>query len=178
MKAHALPEATYLRKCLRYYASTGKLFWKKRPRAHFVSLRAYRTWNARFAGTEAFHAIRISQRGGAWHCYGTLDYRHYFAHRIIWKIVTGQEPSAIVDHEDQDGTNNKWKNLREATKGQNNINAANPHRGIWFDKARNKWAASVHVARKQIHLGRFNSKEEALYARKIKAVELYGEFIP
>lgn len=172
MTERPLPSAEYLRVCLRYVPETGQLFWRERPREHFSSLRGFRTWNARFAGKEAF---RAPQHSG--HLNGTLDWKHYPAHRVIWKIVTGEEPAALIDHKDRDPTNNRWENLREATKSQNNINST-VKLGIYFDKSRGKWAAGIRLKRKHIHLGRYSTREEALEARAARVREIFGEFAP
>lgn len=96
---------------------------------------------------------------------------------MIWKLVTGEDPTAIIDHKDRDSRNNRWRNLREATKSQNNINST-VKLGVTFDRARNKWQAYVKVRGKNRHLGRFDTKIEALTIRAKTARELYGEFAP
>lgn len=167
-----LPAVEHLRVCLRYEAETGKLFWNERPRSHFKTEGMWNTWNKRFAGKEAFCAPQSSG-----HLNGTLDWVHYSAQRIIWKIVTGEEPPLIVDHEDRNPKNNKWPNLRAATKGQNNINSTT-RAGVYFDKSRNQWAAEIGVRPKKIFLGRFNTREAASAARLEGVKKLFGEFAP
>ena len=46
--------------------------------------------------------------------------KKYGVHRIIWRLVTGQDPgSLIVDHWDDDRQNNSWHNLSLLTPGEN-----------------------------------------------------------
>jgi hypothetical protein len=47
--------------------------------------------------------------------------RYHLVHRIVFEIMTGQvvPPDMQIDHKDGDGTNNRWKNLRFATRSQN-----------------------------------------------------------
>jgi HNH endonuclease/AP2 domain len=167
-----LPPVEYLRACLRYEPDTGKLFWRERPTSHFETEGMWNTWNKRFAGTEAFHAPQSTG-----HFNGTLDWVHYSAHRVIWKLVTGEEPPRIVDHEDRDPQNNRWVNLRAATKGQNNINSTK-RAGVYFDKARNQWAAEIGTRPKKVFLGRFATREAAVAARSAGVKRLFGEFAP
>ncbi len=49
---------------------------------------------------------------------------NYAAHRLIFLWMVGRWPTNDVDHEDLDKTNNRWKNLREATQAQNRQNRA------------------------------------------------------
>lgn len=165
-----IPEQKFLRECLRYDRSTGKLFWRKRPAHHFVHVREYRRWNTRYAGLEAF--VHVTKWG---HRRGRLDGVSYLAHRIIWKLVTGKEPPDVIDHRDRDGQNNRWRNLRKATTPQNCINGS--RQGVHVQRGR--WRARVTgKAGERIHVGYFSSKEEALIARRNKNAELHGKFAP
>ena len=67
--------------------------------------------------------------------------------------------------------------MREATKGQNNINSTN-RAGVYFDKARNKWAAEIGVKPKKVFLGRYETREEAVAARVAGVKKLFGAFAP
>jgi hypothetical protein len=49
------------------------------------------------------------------------------------------------------------------------------YRGVYSDSKRNKWAADIRTNGRTIHLGRFDSKEEAARAYNKKALELFGE---
>lgn len=45
-------------------------------------------------------------------------------------------------------------------------------KGVYWDKSRGKWSASITFKRKNIHLGRFDNKQDAIEARK-RAEEKY-----
>jgi hypothetical protein len=49
-------------------------------------------------------------------------------------------------------------------------------KGVSFQKFKNKWRAIVVVLGKSIHLGYFDTKEEATIVRQTKAIELFKEF--
>lgn len=46
----------------------------------------------------------------------------YMQHRIIWKMMTGEDPEDTVDHEDGVPDNNIWTNLRKATMAEQSAN--------------------------------------------------------
>ena len=54
----------------------------------------------------------------------------------------------------------------ESERKLNNNNSSG-HRGISYDKVRNKWRAYIKYQRKNIFIGRFDTIEEAIEARKI-----------
>lgn len=167
-----LPDAAYLRSCFRYNKRTGILIWKKRPREHFATQRAFGMWNARYAGKEALTAVNTYG-----HLAGTLDNKKYVAHRVIWKLVTGQEPPHLIDHRNRKPSDNRWRNFRAATKGQNNINSS-LSRGVSFDKSRGKWAAYTKLNGRKIFLGRHETERAARLARISGVRELFGDFAP
>jgi len=112
----------------------------------------------------------------------TLDGRTYSLHRLAWLYMTGEWPDSFIDHADMDGMNNRWSNLRLATKGQNmqnrrpQKNSKSGRKGVGWLAANRKWRAYICVNRKFRHLGLFDSPEEASAAYLEAAKTLYGEF--
>ena len=99
--------------------------------------------------------------------------KRFLAHRIIYCMFHASMPD-LIDHIDQDPTNNRIENLRKADKRVNAINTGlnslnkSGVRGVYFQKG--KWEAFGHtkesgVRRKQ-HLGRFKTIEDARIARE------------
>jgi len=172
MRTVNLPSTEYLRACFSYDPDTGILQWKHRPRRHFPSLKEWKRWNARFAGTLAGHKQRHSSI--------TFANGGYLTHRIIWKWMTGKEPPPNIDHESRDGCDNRWINLRPADQTQQNWNKSlqknntSGHRGV--SPANGKWRAVIYVRKSQRHLGTFSTVEMAIAAYKTAARELHGEF--
>lgn len=113
-----------------------------------------------------------------------VDSRHYYAHRLAWFYMTGENlPSETeVDHKNRNRADNRWKNLRKATKSQNNHNTGirknntSGVKGVSWDSARQKWMASITVGNKQTGLGRFDAFEEAVSVREEAERRLHGEF--
>ena len=54
----------------------------------------------------------------------SVDGKLYRAHRLAWLWMTGAWPVAQLDHRNGVRHDNRWENLREATNGENNQNAA------------------------------------------------------
>lgn len=110
--------------------------------------------------------------------------KDYRAHRVIWVMMTGEEPAELIDHIDGDKANNKWANLRAATHSQNCANRKAPKRrrndaglpkGV-LPAANGAFDASICANHQRIKLGRFPTAEEAASAYAAKAAELFGEF--
>lgn len=106
----------------------------------------------------------------------------YKAHRIAWAIATGAWPQNMIDHINGDPSDNRWVNLREATKSQNMMNVGKIKsntsgvRGVGWSKAAQKWRAYIRHNKIDIHLGLFDNIEDARKVR-IEAVKKYhGNF--
>ena len=183
MAARSLPPAQFLRECFHYDHETGDLFWKERPRNHFKSDRAWSIANALSVGRYAGHVshgnstdyirVGINYKGNKWQTR---------AHRVIWKIVNGDIDNYEkfdIDHIDGNGLNNKISNLRLVTRSQNNQNMklrkdnSSGQYGVFYRKDINKWVARIHVKRKCVTLGYFNSKKDAVRERRLAEIE-YG----
>lgn len=85
-------------------------------------------------------------------------------HRFLLNDPSGK----VVDHINHDTLDNRKNNLRPITSAENaqNRKGAARHnvtniRGVIWDRFTNKWRAVLRVDGKQIHLGRFNTIEEA-----------------
>ena len=99
-----------------------------------------------------------------------------YAHRVVcWKKDDGHRPDE-TDHIDGNPLNNAWRNLRFG-KGENQKNcskAARQHlRAGWCCAARGP-AGLRRLARMAatIHIGIYDTKEEAIAARKLRRLAL------
>jgi len=79
-------------------------------------------------------------------------------------------------------SDNRWINLRLATRTQNNMNLPcrsdnkSGHRGVSFRKDTQKWNARIHLSGKTLLLGDFVDKADAAAARKAAEQLYFGEF--
>ena len=102
------------------------------------------------------------------------------AHRLAWFYMTGEWPKEI-DHRDGDGLNNAWRNLREATRTQNNANTGvrkdntSGFKGV-YEQLPGRYRAQIQVNDKRIYLGIFDSQDDARDAYWRAAEHYFGEF--
>lgn len=106
MPTKPLPSREELLKVLQYEPETGRLFWRECAERSLA-------WNNQYAGREAFSYV--NSRG--YRC-GRIRGQDYKAHRIIWRLVHGDEPE-FIDHIDGDQLNNRIENLRSVSHTQN-----------------------------------------------------------
>jgi hypothetical protein len=121
----------------------------------------------------------------------TLDPRGYVAgtpkgrgnnitmHRLLiyGEIVKG----GTTDHINGDRTDNRRSNLRRCTQAQNSRNtvlAKNNTSGVKgvSKTIEGKWKARITFERKNIHIGVYDTKEEAAAAYSSAALVLHGDF--
>lgn len=102
--------------------------------------------------------------------YVTVGKTHYKEHRLIWLRETGAWPVGQLDHIDNDRANNRISNLRDVTGSENQwntgLNKSNTsgYRGVAFHKGAGRYIAKIKRGGKQIHLGYFDTAEEAAKA--------------
>lgn len=88
------------------------------------------------------------------------------------------------DHIDRNPFNNRKYNLRPCTHHQNSMNSSIPKNnisgvmGVSWVKTRKRWRAYIKVDYKQIWLGSFKDKDDAIIARLKAEKEYFGEFAP
>lgn len=105
-----------------------------------------------------------------------------YAHRLIWCLMTGAWPEYEIDHVNQDKADNRWENLRPATRQENarnqGITARNTSgfKGVSFHKRTQKWRADIFIDGRQKSLGSFDTPEAASNAYQEAAVENFGQF--
>jgi hypothetical protein len=114
--------------------------------------------------------------------YIRIDYNLYPEHRLAWLHMTGEWPTAGIDHINCDRLDNRWSNLREATKAKNAMNMhiradnTSGYKGVSWSKIRRKWIAHITVDRKCRHLGSFDTPECAFIAYMKAAWDHFGDY--
>ena len=100
---------------------------------------------------------------------------------LLHRVVMGAKLGELVDHKNQNPLDNRRENLRLCTRRQNAANSklasnnTSGFRGVNFMKNRG-WRAHITINGKAIHLGMFETKEEAALKYNESAIEYFGEF--
>lgn len=163
MTDHRLPRSEietfdYLSRRLRYDADTGELRWTV-------------LFPGRLAGSvNSDGYVKLA-----------LERRDFKAHRIAWILHHGSAPpiGAHIDHINGNRTDNRIANLRITDAKGNCENSAKPvsntsgFKGVAKCAGSPRWRAFICHKRRQIHLGMFDTPEEA-HAAYCKAAKNLG----
>jgi len=110
-----------------------------------------------------------------------INRKPYRTHRLVYLYHHGYIPE-IIDHINQDASDNRVENLRPATRAENAYNCSfrpdntSGVKGVTWDKAKNKWFARLYADRMCINLGRFMNFDDAAKAIKVARAVYHGEF--
>jgi hypothetical protein len=153
-----------------YCPETGIFRWLPRVNPSPESWNS--TWAGKIAGT-------TNDRGYRTICINQID---YFAHRLAWVIMTNKWPTADIDHINMIKADNRWENLREATRTENFYNrhvrrdCVSGLKGAHKYKGRKLWGSAILIGGKKVSLGNFSCPAAAHFAYAIAASEAYGKF--
>jgi len=96
--------------------------------------------------------------------------------------MTGAWPKHQIDHHNLDKADNRWRNLREATRSQNQANrrahsnSRSGIKGVYLEGRSGRWRAQVQHKGRTHNLGRFDTAEEARAAYATAAAATFGEY--
>jgi hypothetical protein len=99
--------------------------------------------------------------------------KSYKAHRIAWVLYYGDISDMQIDHINHNRSDNRLCNLRCVTQQENKKNKSlqkrnkSGHTGVYWSQIKNKWYAVIGVSGKQICLGHFVNKNDAVTAREL-----------
>ncbi len=155
-------DAQQVRSLLDYDQDTGVFRWKET-----VSPFAPAGAVAGYVREDGYRAISMGNR-------------LYLAHRLAWLHITGEWPPDQIDHIDGERDNNRFHNLRSATKALNSINQrvrSDSKSGLkGVQRHKNRWAARIVIDGKRKRIGLFDTPEAAHAAYLAEAVRNFGEF--
>lgn len=150
------------------------------PDSGLFTWRVYRNRDAR-QGDIAGHVATIT--GGRKYIRIRIDRRQYFAQRLAWLYMMGAWPDWLIDHADNDGLNNRWLNLRQATVSQNSANRKRARlnttgfKGATLLKSgTRRYQAQITVRGNAKYLGVYSTPEDAHAAYLSAAEHYFGEF--
>lgn len=150
-----------LRSLLRYNPRTGVFVWVARSSPHSLNI---------VIGTQAGAPTKDGNYGRI-----MVDGVRYYTHVLAWLYMTGDVPTDEVDHRDRTRSNNRWSNLRAATRKQNTENR--DVEGVDWMPRLGKWRARIFHNGHSRYLGVFKSIKLARAARR-KAVREFFTHAP
>ena len=177
----ALLSPEELKSIIEYNPETGEMTWRIREPSSFSCGKQSAEhncaiWNGRIAGTPALSFVNNNG-----YLSGSACGRSYKAHRVAWAIYYGEWPKGDIDHVNRVRTDNRISNLRSATRSENLRNTGILDRntsgvtGVSWAAERGQWNAKIGHRRKQINLGYFAQKKDAVQARLDAEIRIWGK---
>jgi hypothetical protein len=109
---------------------------------------------------------------------GVTRFGACYLHRLVMEMFGHDLTGVTVDHRDRNKLDNRRRNLRVATQGQQTKNVGRRRNnksgfiGVHWSKAAGKWHAQIRIDGRKRHLGSFADPAEA--ARTYDAAALAG----
>ncbi|MEQ1964368.1 HNH endonuclease [Xenorhabdus khoisanae] len=153
-----------LKELLDYNPDTGFFTWKKT-----VNRSALAGQKAGTVNSNGHIAIKISRRA-------------YLAHQLAWLYMTGGWPAHEIDHMNVNGSDNRWCNLRQCTRTENEMNKGirsdntSGYKGVSWNKRAKKWMTKVKLNNKCVFSGYFDDIELADLAAREARDKYHGKF--
>lgn len=168
----ALP-VNKLRELIRLDPITGFLYWLPRDPESFsdgprLATHSANQWNSLRSGKRALNSLTAY----GYLC-GNIGRKFFFAHRVAFSLANNRWPEFTIDHQNGIRTDNRPDNLRDVSSIENQRNKKTPITnktgviGVQWIADRMKWRAVIKDHGKKIHIGMFDSIDEAASARKL-----------
>jgi len=103
-------------------------------------------------------------------------------HILMHRIIMNPSNQMVVDHINHNIIDNRKHNLRICLQIDNaknctkQINNTTGITGVLWDKRYQKWKSIIGINNKQIHLGYYDDKNDAIKVRKEAEVKYFGEY--
>lgn len=151
-----------------YNQDNGELCWKERSIGMCKTEHAMKSFNNKKAG-KSVGTVRDNESGKT---YLSVKFggSHYLVHRICYVIMTGKQPE-FIDHINGNGIDNRWANIRSVSLTENNRNMrlfktnTTGIAGVGTGR-NNRWQSCISINNRQINLGEYDTKAEAIAARR------------
>lgn len=114
------------------------------------------------------------------YAYGKVNGKNVYLHRLVYQEEFG-EHGDLVDHVNGNRLDCRCSNLRRASHSENRRNTGktrgtSKYIGVYYNKKRSKWCASIQHEKKNKHIGYYDKEIDAAKAYNAMARLYYGEF--
>lgn len=132
--------------------------------------------------TNAIYLNKVKDRKWSLDGHGYVTSGTYGKHIKLHRLIMDAPKGMYVDHIFHDKLDNRIEHLRVCTNSENvqnqdkQPNNTSGHKGVWWDKSRNKWAVQIRANSQRFNIGRFVNKQDAIKAYDDAAIKYQGEF--
>jgi hypothetical protein len=158
--------AEIVRELLHYDPAAGVLTWRERDRQWFKSDHSCIAWNRKLAGKRA-GCVWTNPVTGFKRRHVAIFRKQRLEHVIAWMWMADDPIPPQLDHENRDGTDNRWSNIRASTNAENCLNRSMRRTNLsgvtgvdWHGKL-GKWRARCTISGKTHHIGVFAEMADA-----------------
>jgi hypothetical protein len=109
-----------------------------------------------------------------------IDGRRYMASHLAWLYMTGDWPTGIIDHINQDKLDDRWGNLRLSDPSRNRMNTGlrsnntSGIKGVHFNRKSRKWVMQISCRDKKF-ISAHSTAEKAAQEYNRLAAKLFNE---
>lgn len=165
----------YLIEILSYNKENGHFKWNERSRVYFKTDRAFKAWNSKLKGKRAGNLNTVNYRTIR------INKENHLEHRLVFIYLYGHIKNGIhIDHINNIRNDNRLKNLRIATPGENSQNLKKCLRGntsgllgVSWSNRDNLYISQIKIHGKNIIIGKFKDKNKAHEAYLCKKREIH-----
>jgi hypothetical protein len=152
-KSKPMPPVEALEEWFVLDRNEGKLYWRKKPTRQVPRL-AEAGWKQMHGPHHPRWSVNVP------------GYGRFLRSRIIWKMVTGNDPGAAVDHLNGDSLDDRFENLVDGGSSWNNRNRHKRRHtsefvGAYPSNGGKQWMVTIGVNGKTKYIGSYRTPQEA-----------------
>lgn len=146
---------------------------------HYEPTTGWLTWRVHSSGRPKPGERAGGLQGLGYRAIG-VDYKKYLEHTLIWLWMIGEWPTKEIDHINGDKSDNRWENLREATRSEQGHNkprgvaGKSGFPGVYLHGG--KYRSRITVDGVHTDFGWYVTIAQARIARLLGEKQIFGRF--